>query len=1105
MQSIVGSADIFKIALDSGNFDDNNVRLLRAKFHDVNRWNDVLVLLKTSGFVPVKWDIKFVENFNVREDKFVSPMRKDRLLTNLAKMDKLDRELSIRMINRHLGNYGPLKLRNLVLVLLSTHSAASDYEKRMWGRLIYYLDWSKAQGPNSENEYEPFIEIFGSMTLKQITHDTDSMKRIYTILNCIFWMQHQIIDHDILEEVAVTFLENGSAAMLPLKDMCGPVLFGALSKSREGFSAVWSYTNDGTVSMKKVPLSDLMNDDYVYETQKEEYKKLMDKVDGLPLVKAKLIYLFDCPVNDRSLKDIGVMFFLEGMFGYYKSNIVVTHPGQIKADIPEEDIPEDGAAQLRNEVKEIWLEILNSYSEDIGNIDTVEEWHQKLGSYMTGKSGGVAAKAVAAMMGNRLLTIKSNLKNWLFSLDPFEYLDMKSFFNCLTVDNPGTLGTRDVPGRTSRMIWVVPLPVYIVETMFYMLAYQVAFRMGRYYFGKASSSSVVDNWEPLSTMDGNTVSIGADIKGLDASLRKSNMTAGMTAAYTEWMEGIPQFKEPIGDGYKVNGTDLTWQTIYPFLVEKLDNAIFEMPDGSRVRGSGVLSGEKSTALKDTVATDALNRIILNEYAKQVVFSVISKNFLGDDSKILISVKEWNLEKCKLLYEVYFLTPPRHGLVINRVKTIIGRFRIEYLKVPVYMGRICPRVNNLQVWAGEHTSNAQGILQVMKSVVANFRLFVARGGIHELAIKQIYVTFAIAGRIKRSRSIKGLVDLPMACLFVPQKLGGIGMFMWGLHTANCDSIVPFYPEDILNKIKDASRGISVSRDMKHDAAAVLVTTGKFKGVEYNRMYMDIGTKNQAILAIKKLDSLGFKAPRRNFLTIPEDIVVQTMEGMKEITWLGEARNEANIASMKMPIDEKRWNKVSVFRKQIDVDFYLVSGERQTVADVWTDVFPVAGALVFHEFKFLYPRCPGSGNFSSRMETKIRSMLVRAGINMVYSASYVINLILDSLPDTERAYYTILALGVSPSKVNVVTDMINFISLNESQLMFEGDGYSVNDAIFSELGFRQADYERFFVLEGDKFKYSPAEISKIQKFCLFYCATMVSRVYGKQYVMKFTLLR
>lgn len=1093
---------------DSGVFENSFIDGLRNEYTDQLRTWKQLYQKYLIGYSIVEWEVKYFDDFSILEDKVLPPMKISRLreieenltdrefngifFTANDQKDLLQRHLSIAF-----GNFGLMKIRNIFLVVMETLPAEMRQDfvvEGALGRLRYYLEFLNKHNPNGD--YEPFIERSEGVNIQEMVYDTECVKRVMCCINILWWRMNGILlnDGEILLEALDLFLINGGKANSVIKDNVAPLLFGSFSLSTEGKATLWTEVGDGLVPSYS-SLIDFPSGEEVFKKQYDNYQKSMKELEdyGFKKLKTKIEWLFSAPLSEAEIADYGSLFQINGFYGYNRSNMAAVSPAQIK---PKTEFTKEGAETLSRLVERKWDSIFADYPIEFRDASN-EDWLKDLPTYMTGRSGGLKKETISTSMDGYSYRLSSNAKNFLFSLDPMRYLNFEDFKNALTIDNPGITGTRFTVERNGRTIMVEPLTVYVIETIGMIAPYVVGRQRDEYYFGEATGSTIVDNSLVLTTMGlGRFIYLASDISQLDISLRMENMRIGVIRAFEKFFAISPSFQEPMGPGWVTGeGSEsrrITRGEAFIMTLRKLTDSYYIMGDRKVHRNIGVGSGEKGTAVLDSVATHACIEITVGRIGEfgGTVPSIFRQQYLGDDSLLLLEYQQWNQGEANAILDAFANVPQDMGMLINPGKTGVSPRVVEFLKVIVVLGKIAPRITNLQVFSGEKRSGAAGPIEVLIGFHSLLQKWVARGGNRYLSRKLIHIVASVMLRLKLSKG-QGLFNLNMGILYVPKHLGGVGMLWRGFEMANCDVLVPFYPENVLKQVIEASTCVPRKGELAVRLAKALLYDRRsepFGIINYRNQLRDGQIVKIVQTAMAGLEENGERIPRSNYFTIPEETVIQTLKGQKVISHLAAIENEKcmyDIKSKKI-CRAKDWEKLLSLTDKMELE-----RTDEVVQDVWSD-FPIGGVEVFKRFKYLYIRTLSDVKFT-RMVSRVRAYLSRSGIDQIFSARMVISLIMES-KSYEIAVNKILCLGPDTGRLNVVGELVSFVFDQKDDVMniMESDLHSTQDAILSEFRVGEKDLDRFLIDLSDGSKGTGDK--KIKIVAMLYVAILSPELNG-----------
>jgi hypothetical protein len=530
-------------------------------------------------------------------------------------------------------------------------------------------------------------------------------------------------------------------------------------------------------------------------------------------------YIINAPCSVENLRIYADLVFPEALGGYQRTNVVQSQLSQIADPPPYPEIPPMLRA-LQEEGTRLVEDIIND-----GGFMTAAEAREFASNYMTTKGAASGSVHVEVELNGKIVRYTTRDKVTHLLTSPEDHFTDEAFNNALTLDNPGKPGARQVPGRNTRLIFPIPLPLYLIEFVFADAMYRQQLRDAEFTLSRTTGSVIRDHYPAFeSTTMERIIQFLADFSQYDSSIRhhiRGPFFAGMTMASQDRMPWDQTGKER---GMRSKKSYLA--ILGDLWLIKYREAVYQIGE-QKVILDQELSGENSTL----GLNNSVNRSFSNHFWQSLpallalAFTLKDREFMGDDSKARVnSIPKPSVEQIRGFLNHLKEVSETNGFSININKTGFTPYFYEYLKVTVICGHNVPRKQQLQFYQKEKLANdTSDTINLARGLFGFAQTWVARGGVAQHAFKfvkkvWIFLRHFTGGEI--GNNVMG--KYPYCTLYVPDK--GIGMSLWGndylANSAAANLIM--MPEHWRKPIADCMEMLSsVSLNTRKEIADILV--------------------------------------------------------------------------------------------------------------------------------------------------------------------------------------------------------------------------------------------------------------------------------------------
>jgi hypothetical protein len=495
--------------------------------------------------------------------------------------------------------------------------------------------------------------------------------------------------------------------------------------------------------------------------------------------------LVKADINVTNLSDLHLMNTLVGLCGYAGTDAVATFVTDFDPNEPNADRPMD--TYLYTEFKKIWE---TARTEKL--IPTPGQFAAAVPSILTSKSSGVekaslSVKTRLARAGTDDLLISGKSKALVVLLRPEEARVEK--VRSYTEENPGTLGTRNVPGlRATRAIFSLTVANFVWEYLLQETMFRVMSKkdksddpIGNSSYSFTHATGISDHIsELIASADEYSLGVFADYAEFDKTF-KSHKREILIKAFEDWCDETLQTGTPFGtrDLGVIPDIKDYLRTIWGERKRKNAAFAYKYVDETKVFATDrLLSGEFVTSLlgsfvNRTMFMSFLSRVDSDATPMARATKLLYAEFMGDDVKSQYSLTAPSQEKdlTPYLVNTFSQNADANQTSINILKSFSRKHSGDYLRNRTFFGIFMPGAIT-QTLGSEKGRADEDVISIMSGWISIVQLNVQRGWEPNKATEFVYTTWNLLRSSKTS--ISGTrYYLPFALIWAPRSMGGIG--------------------------------------------------------------------------------------------------------------------------------------------------------------------------------------------------------------------------------------------------------------------------------------------------------------------------------------------
>jgi hypothetical protein len=420
---------------------------------------------------------------------------------------------------------------------------------------------------------------------------------------------------------------------------------------------------------------------------------------------------------------------------------------------------------------------------------------------LTNHGSGIAPVSKRVIIDGREVTLKFKSKREAFLVIGASLFDPRE----MRAAKRRTLkaGFRNDRGRRIRMIFQMPVNVFVFEIPFASLAYAYQARSGSFSIAKQDSRPF-SNFGPQirATSYHDILSVATDVESMDAASKMYNVRLAMIQGEFEALSTLPAegwgpYPPIFSDGRKVSGLANMFLDLYTGF-DQLRFSVSNMGKTTVIQGDMVFSGELHTSAIHSFTNLAIQEVIealLPEAWRDKFHSEpprrVFRSYTGDDGITLwrkMTSGTWSRDEITFLNKFYSDTARAFGLIINMDKTILSPNSMEYLKKKATLGHFIPFGMRATLFVKEHDQKQSERFGVIKSLQSSLAELSVRGAPKEFC-RRFLIAMAMLGFDVQSTGpeehtpwtdsfqmdvgFRRLTSMPIALLYIPASLGGMG--------------------------------------------------------------------------------------------------------------------------------------------------------------------------------------------------------------------------------------------------------------------------------------------------------------------------------------------
>jgi hypothetical protein len=720
-------------------------------------------------------------------------------------------EIWVKNIKRAAMDSSPNGYYNLANSLAIIKNSSLNFETNIFIRMLkYYLleGWKGA---------EPFV--VSGRGIVGLTGDTAAPTKFLVLMNAAIMLENMSSrwdqrTHDVYFKLVKYIFQSPRRNTVSAKKFLSLIRQSALCITKEGQYVEWHHIDCQDVSAvirggNTVKIT--RNDEVYYLNTKEKIDEVLKLADEtIPGLSKDLIYMMSGPLNDHTLHMLAMLYSVDGLAGFSRSQVNLAHAAQVRND-PE---------TIVTKVPDIFIQAL--YDEYIpivghGMFRTYSEWLQSLPTSMTTKSAGGDAVQIIVETKDGPARLRFTDKMMVFLQNPEYYANPERFFKIdYTKEEPGSIGNRFVVGpKAARAIFMRRLITYVFELLFAVpvakwildkpLGVKAVPFATVHDFSAGGEDGVLPHdhvYGMYASSHAHIISMAQDYDTYDSTQKFANMRshalqgmklglAGKKILDATWVE-INNVKYTLGTILdKMWGKGQVYDAFYAerrSTTAEIPEDVSDDPKLMKLKLDMVFSGELMTLNVNNLT----NRASMRCYVKTMPEFLRTMNLLralyqGDDLIIF-----WELPKTtegpkftqkmhKGLVTHAVDNASNNGLVVSEVKTVTRIFFYEYLKKIFLYGRFIP-LQLMQLLSRERIEVNSPNLEIVRGIRATCERLVMRGFDHDFCLNFVVYSYLVKSGVRVrggwgkvfKPGTSGWYYFPIEVLFTPNRAGGVGL-------------------------------------------------------------------------------------------------------------------------------------------------------------------------------------------------------------------------------------------------------------------------------------------------------------------------------------------
>nr|AVM87471.1 RNA-dependent RNA polymerase [Wenling jack mackerels rotavirus] len=398
----------------------------------------------------------------------------------------------------------------------------------------------------------------------------------------------------------------------------------------------------------------------------EEFHEAISKMREIGLRKIPNMYEKWFQTKDLdSFPIIAQIYSYSFHVGYRKQKMEDAVLEQITTQYSD-DVNEDMYFEYASRISSLLYEMLNKYviNSDVILLQSEISALLSMSSASNGKQISFKTKTKKFVTTKKNLHVMHDMQKGLYSVDPVPKVD---------ATNPIPLGRRDVPGRRTRTIFILPYQHFMAQHAVVELMLKEAKHMATFSEFYSGPSQLISFGDTNRFIADNVILLYTDVSQWDASQHNTAI-----------------FRDAIINGLSKLMTLTESSTIKDTLRRYIDSQKL-MKDSHVILGDkiyqygAVASGEKQTKLANSVANLALIQTVLNRLGSLYDFTVKLVRVDGDDNYAALSFDK--KVDAQFMQQVSDSIKELYKAMNISVKALVSNVGIEMAKRYIAGGRM----------------------------------------------------------------------------------------------------------------------------------------------------------------------------------------------------------------------------------------------------------------------------------------------------------------------------------------------------------------------------------------------------------------------------------
>jgi hypothetical protein len=908
----------------------------------ISRWDVVM-----SDYPEQPWDIHFdpIESFDEADDEYIffHPYNLDTIK---------DEDLKTRIVRRVATETRPggeLPL-NLFAFALRLAIGWDNYDNIPLRMLSYYI---KQFGSR-----EPFIQ--GSKgTIDQPVFDSSAAIRIYYLISaaCTFEGANALpSDPTWWLETLSYVLYDVNYRVKELKSMTGDLFQGLGSGVRPGDMWTFQYEEFDVNLSQPAPTAfkwtrQLRGDNTFYAITKPTMDaKLVELRAVLPRFAHYMAKLIVAIPSEESIRLHTLMKSPLFWSGYTRGQTHLAHEAQYQVgkDLPDKPY---GSHPWGPYIHDSCRSVINHGLRN-RMIKSYPALRATFASSLKATASGGDSFPVTVEIADRAggvrgfsrngktneLRLKFSDKKGIGLSDPESHFDPKALMHIYTVDHPGVIGGREVPGgKAPRAIsnvrsteWNWTRVIGDVANHYVNSTTDRADKYGPADYVAGNTTGIThydDFWSAAASGDPNLLPANADYTAFDSTQKESSSrvyqssgycqalsAAGYAGAYGPWATGLVGLTKVLfGKGVSDGCIFISGRVPEKFFTDTFPgqdpnslsiDAINVELKKQKIKARYIYVDSLRSGELTTLASNSLNNManyrVYDALYDPTFIRWLRLRIQGDDSNRIGRMEPGEAlttERYNEIVSKFVEVSEANGLLINPSKFVMRFYFTEFLQITWYGGAYYPKPI-IQLQGSEKPSTSANAVGILSSLASKYSTAASRG-MDDRFLSKLLIgvgAFLRAKKNPKSFDMDSTYFPPLAVLWTPKKHKGVGMYPGTVLAANPDTAIVIWlrrnPENI--DLVEKSMGVyyAVTPSIRRTIAGQLATNSPgvtpadpFKaGKDFIRATLPQSRINSSNDAIAKMKAVGVDLTRWSYERLPQAMVMDAISSNKQLLQL-----------------------------------------------------------------------------------------------------------------------------------------------------------------------------------------------------------------------------